>query len=78
MSDTVTARADAPPPEAQIAQILLGQLVPRLVYLFATLKLADHLSAGPKTAERPGVRDRNARANAPSRAADVGQSGLRH
>ena len=51
MSDTVTARADAPPPEAQIAQILLGQLVPRLAYLFATLKLADHLSAGPKSAE---------------------------
>ena len=51
MSDTVTARVDAPPPEAQIAQILLGQLVPRLVYLFATLKLADHLSAGPKSAE---------------------------
>ena len=51
MSDTITARADAPPPEAQIAQMLLGQLVPRLVYLFATLKLADHLSAGPKTAD---------------------------
>ena len=51
MSETVTERADAPPPEAQIAQILLSQLVPRLVHLFATLQLADHLSAGPKTAE---------------------------
>ena len=51
MSDTVTSRADAPPPEAQIAQILLGQLVPRLVHLFAVLKLADHLSVGPKRAE---------------------------
>lgn len=51
MSDTLTARADAPPPEAQIAQILLGQIVPRLVYLFATLKLADHLAAGPKSAD---------------------------
>ena len=52
MSDTVTARADAPPPDAQIAQILLGQLVPRLVHLFTVLKLADHLSAGPKSAEQ--------------------------
>ena len=50
MSDTVS-RADAPPPEAQIAQILLSQLVSRLTYLFATLKLADHLSAGPTTAD---------------------------
>ena len=47
MSDTVTAGVDAPPHEAQIAQFLLGQLVARLVYLFATLKLADHLYAGP-------------------------------
>jgi hypothetical protein len=51
MSDIVTARADVAPPEAQIAQILLGQIGPRLVHLFATLKLADHLSAGPKSAE---------------------------
>jgi O-methyltransferase domain len=54
MSDTVTARADAAPPEAQIAQILLGQLVPRLAFLFATLKLADHLSMGAKSAEQLG------------------------
>jgi hypothetical protein len=50
MTDTVPAATDAPPPEAQIAQILLSQLVPRLVHLFATLRLADHLSAGPKSA----------------------------
>ena len=50
MADTVTARADAPPPEAQIAQMLLSQLIPRLVHLFATLKLADHLADGPKDA----------------------------
>jgi hypothetical protein len=31
--------------------MLLGQLVPRLVHLFATLKLADHLAAGPKSAD---------------------------
>lgn len=51
MSAPVAARADAPPPEAQIAEILLSQLVPRLTHLFATLNLADHLSAGPKTSE---------------------------
>ena len=51
MTDTVTSRADAPPPEAQIAQVLLGQLVPRLINLFAVLKLADHLSVGPKSAD---------------------------
>ena len=45
------ARTDAPPPEAQVAQALLSQLIPRLIHLTATLKLADHLSAGPMTAE---------------------------
>jgi hypothetical protein len=42
---------DAAPPEMQVAQILLGQIVPRLCHVMATLKLADHLSAGPKSAE---------------------------
>src|SRR5689334_3486271 len=42
---------DAPPPEAQIAGMLLSQMVPRLVHLMATLKLADHLAAGARTAE---------------------------
>ncbi len=46
-----TIRTDAPPPEAQIAEIMLSQLVPRLVTLMATLKLPDHLAAGPRTAE---------------------------
>ena len=51
MSHSAVAAAVAPPPEAQIAEILLSQLVPRLVHLTATLKLADHLAEGPKTAE---------------------------
>ena len=42
--------AVAPAPEAQIAEIMLSQVVSRLVHLAATLKLADHLEAGPKTA----------------------------
>lgn len=42
--------AAAPPPQAQIAEIMLSQVVSRLVHLAATLKLADHLDAGPKTA----------------------------
>ena len=45
-------RMEGPPPEAQIAELLLSQLASRLVYLTATLKLADHLSEGPKTAEQ--------------------------
>jgi hypothetical protein len=46
-----TIRTDAPPPEARIAEIMLSQLVPRLVTLMATLKLPDHLATGPRTAE---------------------------
>jgi hypothetical protein len=49
MSDVV--RTDAPPPEARIAEIILSQVAPRLVCLAATLKLADHLIDGAKTAE---------------------------
>ena len=45
-------RMEGPPPEAQIAELLLSQLASRLVYLAATLKLADHLAEGPKTAEQ--------------------------
>src|SRR5688572_2883087 len=52
MPDTATARMEAPPPEARIAEILLSQLAPRLVYLTATLKLADHLAEGPKASEQ--------------------------
>jgi hypothetical protein len=51
MTVVADARTDAPPPEGQIAQILLSQLVPRLIHLSATLKLSDHLADGPKTAE---------------------------
>jgi O-methyltransferase domain len=51
MSEAVTGRTGAPPPEAQIAEILLSQLVPRLVHLAATLKLPSHLAQGAKTAE---------------------------
>ena len=43
----VTAAA---PPEAQIAEIMLSQVVPRLVHLAATLKLADHLADGRRSA----------------------------
>ena len=42
---------DALPPEAQIAGMLLSQIVPRLINLMATLKLADHLESGPRSAE---------------------------
>jgi hypothetical protein len=52
MTPAAAARTDAPPPEAQIAEIMLSQLVPRLVWLAATLRLADHLAEGPKTAEQ--------------------------
>ena len=45
------AQTRAPPPEAQIAEILLSQLVPRMVHLAATLKLPSHLAQGAKTAE---------------------------
>jgi hypothetical protein len=51
MPDVVASRTDAPPAEAQIAEILLSQVVPRLVYVAASLKLADHLAQGPRTAE---------------------------
>jgi len=42
--------AVAAPPEAQIAEIMVSQIVSRLVNLAATLNLADHLASGPKTA----------------------------
>ena len=49
------ARTDAPPPEAQIAETLLSQLVPRLIHLAASLKLPDHLTDRAKTAEELAV-----------------------
>jgi O-methyltransferase domain len=51
MSEATAARTGAPPPEAQIAEILLSQLTPRLVHLAARLKLPSHLAQGPRTAE---------------------------
>lgn len=45
------ARQQALPPEAQIPQLLLSQLISRLMYVTAALKLPDHLLSGPKTAE---------------------------
>jgi hypothetical protein len=48
---TTSVLPDAPPPEAQVAGILLSQIVPRLVHVMAVLKLADHLSSGPRSAE---------------------------
>jgi hypothetical protein len=51
VSETVSVQTAAPPPEAQIAELLLSQLVSRLIHLTATLKLPDHLAEGPRTAE---------------------------
>lgn len=51
MCEAAAAQTGAPPPEAHIAEILLSQLVPRLVHLAATLKLSDCLVEGPRTAE---------------------------
>ena len=50
MPEAVATPTQTPPPEAQIAEILLSQYVPRLVHLTASLKLADHLAEGPRTA----------------------------
>lgn len=44
------AKAQSVPPEAQLLQMILAQSVPRLIHLTATLKLADYLAEGPKTA----------------------------
>lgn len=53
MSAATAVQTDVavPPPEAQIAEILISQLAGRLVHLAAVLKLADHLADGPRTAE---------------------------
>jgi O-methyltransferase domain len=41
----------APPPEAQIAEFLLSQIVSRLVNLAAMLKLPDFMADGPRSAD---------------------------
>jgi hypothetical protein len=50
MSETAV-KADSLPPEAQIVEMVMAQFVSRLIHLAATLRLPDHLAAGPKTAE---------------------------
>ena len=51
MSEAQAAHISVPSPEAQISQMLLGRVTPRLVHVAAQLKLPDHLADGPKTAE---------------------------
>jgi hypothetical protein len=51
MAEAAAARTGAAPPEAQIAEILLSQLAPRLIHLAATLKLPSHLAERPRSAE---------------------------
>lgn len=51
MFEAAAVRTGGPPPEAQIAEMLLSQLAPRLVHLAAALKLPSHLAQGPKAAE---------------------------
>ncbi|HZQ43143.1 MAG TPA: methyltransferase [Acidobacteriaceae bacterium] len=51
MSQGTAVQAGGPPPEAQIAEILLSQVVGRLVHLAATLRLSDYLADGPKSAD---------------------------
>jgi hypothetical protein len=51
MSAPAVAPVHALPPEAQIAEMLMGQLAARLVNLTATLKLPDLLADGPRTAD---------------------------
>ncbi|HEV2465469.1 MAG TPA: methyltransferase [Acidobacteriaceae bacterium] len=53
MSAAAVVQTDvvAPPPEAQVAEILVSQLAARLVHVAAVLKLPDYLSEGPRSAE---------------------------
>ena len=51
MSQAAAAQIGAPPPEARIAEMLLSQVVSRLIHLTAVLKLPDYLADGPRTAE---------------------------
>lgn len=47
-----TVPTEAMPPELQVRQLLMSQLVSRLIYVVAEIKLPDHLADGPKTAEQ--------------------------
>jgi hypothetical protein len=43
---------DAPPPHAQLIQMVMGHWVSQILYTAATLRLADHLADGPLSAEQ--------------------------
>jgi len=45
------ARTAALPPEAQIVEMIMAQLQSRLINLAARLRLPDHISEGPRSAE---------------------------
>jgi len=47
----VAVGPDTLPLEAQIVEMVMAQFVSRLIHLAATLKLPDHLSNGPRSAE---------------------------
>lgn len=51
MAEEVRAHADAVPPQAQLMQMSMAFMVSRLLTVTAELRLADHLAAGPRTAE---------------------------
>src|ERR1051326_3015907 len=51
MSETASAKADNMPPEARLIEMVMAQVVTRLVHVAAKLDLADKVAAGPKTAE---------------------------
>ncbi len=51
MSEQVSAPVDAVSPQAQLIQMARGYLVPSMIRVAAQLKLADHLSEGPRTAK---------------------------
>src|SRR5688572_6439675 len=51
MSTPSRPTTDVPPPHAQLIQMSTGYWVSRLVHLAAELGLADHLAAGPLSAE---------------------------
>jgi hypothetical protein len=48
MSDTATLVAQSQPAEAQLIEMLMAPVVPRLIYVAAKLNLADRPSEGPR------------------------------
>jgi hypothetical protein len=51
MSETAIAKAHPAPPEARLLEMVMGPVISRMVYLAASLNLADRVAEGPKTAE---------------------------